>query len=141
MKTGSLALCAMLATLGSSGPFAADSERETIAPAFAHPIANVPGKTMTAIIVSYAPGAKTASHRHGQAFVVGYVLEGSIRSKVDSEEEKVYGVGQSWTERPGAHHRVSENASTTVPAKILAVLVADANAKDLLRFDKPESKK
>ncbi|MCC8391476.1 cupin domain-containing protein [Paraburkholderia sp. MMS20-SJTR3] len=107
-----------------------------ITPAFAVPIANVPGKTMTALVVDYAPGGKSAPHRHGQAFVVGYVLSGEIRSRVDNGAEHVYRAGQSWTEKPGAHHRVSENASATEPAKLLAIFVADTNDKKLLTFDR-----
>lgn len=110
---------------------AADEVREVIVPAFEYPIGNVPGKKMTALLVSYAPGAKTPAHLHGQAFVVGYVLEGSIRSKVDDGEAKVFRAGESWTENPGARHQISENASASEPAKLLAVLVSDAEAKDL----------
>ncbi|NML31211.1 cupin domain-containing protein [Paraburkholderia antibiotica] len=109
---------------------------ETITPAFATPVANVPGKTMTALVVDYAPGGKSAPHRHGQAFVVGYVLSGAIRSRVDHGAEHVYHAGESWTEKPGAHHMVSENASATEPAKLLAIFVADTDDKNLVTFDK-----
>jgi len=78
--------------------------RETITPAFAHAIANVPDKTHTALVVAYPPGGKTPPHRHGQAFVVGYVLEGVIRSRIDSGKEQVFHAGESWTEKPGVHH-------------------------------------
>ncbi|HJU09711.1 MAG TPA: hypothetical protein VJ728_02480, partial [Candidatus Binataceae bacterium] len=44
-----------------------DTPRETIAPAFKVPIANVPGKTMTAFVVEYPPGGKTPPHRHDSA--------------------------------------------------------------------------
>ena len=110
--------------------------RETITPAFAEAIANVPGKTMTALVVDYAPGGKSPSHRHGQAFVVGYVLSGAIRSRVNDGETRVYHAGEYWTEKPGVHHTVSENASPTEPAKLLAIFVADTNDKDLVTFDK-----
>ena len=120
---------------------AVDAQREAIVPAFAHPIANVPGKTLTALIVTYAPGAKTPAHRHGQSFVVGYVLEGAIRSKLDNGEERVYRTGESWTEKPGAHHSVSENASATEPAKLMAVFIAKTNAKDLFTLNGSNVKK
>jgi hypothetical protein len=38
-------------------------------------------------------------------------------------------------EQPGAHHRISENASTTEPAKLLAIFVADTNETELTRND------
>lgn len=110
--------------------------RETITPAFAEAIANVPGKKMTALIVDYAPGGKSVPHRHGQAFVVAYVLSGAIRSQVNNGEEKVYHAGEHWTEKPGVHHTMSENASTTEPAKLLAIFVADSNDTNLVTFDK-----
>lgn len=128
-----------LAFLGTAQPvFAADTAatQETITPAFAEAIANVPGKTMTALVVDYAPGGKSLPHRHGQAFVVAYVLSGAIRSQVNNGEVRVYHAGESWTEKPGAHHMVSENASDTEPAKLLAIFVADTNDKQLVTFDK-----
>ena len=118
--------------------FAADTAaaRETITPAFTEAIANVPGKTMTTLVVDYAPGGKSPSHRHGQAFVVAYVLSGAIRSRVNDGETRVFHAGEHWTEKPGAHHTVSENASGTEPAKLLAIFVADTKDKNLVTYDK-----
>ncbi len=113
-----------------------EAPRETIVPAFAHAIANVPGKKITALIVNYAPGGKTPAHRHGSAFVVGYVLEGAIRSRVGNGKEQVFHAGESWTETPGAHHTVSDNASQTEPAKLLAIFIADSKETGLLTIDK-----
>jgi quercetin dioxygenase-like cupin family protein len=142
MKIQSIVLATVFATHVSvtvptnvlaAGPKA---EGETIAPAFAHAVANVPGKTLTAVVVTYAPGGKTPPHRHGQAFVVGYVLEGAIRSKIDNGKAQVFRAGESWTEKPGVHHTVSENASDTKPAKLLALFVADTKDKNLIIIDK-----
>jgi quercetin dioxygenase-like cupin family protein len=131
----------VFAMLGaSSAAVAAEAPRETVAPAYAYPIANVPGKTITSLIVTYPPGGKTPTHRHGKAFVVGYVLEGSIRSKLDNGEVRTFKAGESWTEKPGTVHTVSENASATESAKVLAVLIHDAKAKDLLTFDQSKGK-
>lgn len=131
-----IAACAVLGAVPAAHAHGVDGPREAISPAFQTAIANVPGKTMTAIIVDYKPGGVSPSHRHGQAFVVGYVLQGEIRSKVDDGETRVYHAGESWTETPGAHHMVSENASKTKPAKLLAIFVADDNDKDLVTWDK-----
>lgn len=135
------ALTALIAACGFSvstfaGAAAALAARETITPAFHEAIANVPGKSLTALIVDYAPGAKTSPHRHGQAFVVGYVLSGAIRSQVNGGETRTYHAGESWTEKPGAHHTISENASDTEPAKLMAIFVADSNDHDLVTIDK-----
>ncbi|MBN3849560.1 cupin domain-containing protein [Paraburkholderia sp. Ac-20342] len=109
---------------------------ETIKQAYQYAIATVPGKSLTTLIVTYAPGGKSLPHRHGQSFVTAYVLSGAIRSQVEGGEARVYHAGESWTERPGEHHIVSENASNTEPATLIATLIADTNATDLLIFDK-----
>jgi quercetin dioxygenase-like cupin family protein len=137
MKFQSLAIAVLSLTTTCITVAAQPTEqRETVAPAFSHPIANLPGKTLSALVVNYARGAKTPAHRHGQSFVVGYVLEGSIRSKIDNGQEIIYRAGESWTEKPGAHHVVSENGSSTEPAKLLAIFLADSDEKDLVVFDK-----
>jgi quercetin dioxygenase-like cupin family protein len=131
------ALAVLSLATASQTAFAAETAaHETITPALAEAIPNVPGKTMTALVVEYAPGAKSPSHRHGQAFVVGYVLSGAIRSQVDGGEARVFHAGEHWTEKPGAHHTVSENASDTQPAKLLAIFIADTKDKHLVTFDK-----
>ena len=90
-----------------------------------HELPNVPGKSLRAVLVEYDPGAGSPSHRHPpSAFIYARVLEGAIRSKVNDAPERTYQVGESWTEKPGDHHLVSQNASTTAPAKLLAVFIA-----------------
>jgi quercetin dioxygenase-like cupin family protein len=142
MRIQSIALATVFSTLVfvtaptdvlAEGPRA---RGETITPAFAHAIANVPGKTLTAVVVTYGPGGKTPPHRHDQAFVVGYVLEGTIRSKIDNGKAQVFHAGESWTEKPGVHHTVSESASDSKPAKLLALFVADTKEKNLFIPDK-----
>jgi quercetin dioxygenase-like cupin family protein len=39
--------------------------------------------------------------------------------------------GESFSENPGDRHGVSANASTTEPARLLAVFVVDTNEKEL----------
>jgi quercetin dioxygenase-like cupin family protein len=108
----------------------------TVAPAFRQTIPNIPGKSLVAVVVSYAPGAKSAAHHHANsAFISAYVLSGAIRSQVDDEPAKVYRAGESWFERPGAHHKISENASTTEPAQLLAIFVVDTDEKVLTTPD------
>jgi quercetin dioxygenase-like cupin family protein len=98
---------------------------------------NVPGKSMRAVLVEYGPGAASPSHRHpSSAFIYATVLEGEIRSKVNDNPEHVYKAGESWTEVPGDHHKVSANASSTEPARLLAIFVVDTAEKDILIPDK-----
>jgi quercetin dioxygenase-like cupin family protein len=132
---GMLASSQLALAADSTGQAAAAAAAETITPAFAEAIANVPGKKMTALVVDYAPGGKSSPHRHGKAFVVAYVLSGAIRSGVDGKEAQVFHAGEHWIEKPGAHHTVSENASDTEPARLLAIFVADSNDNKLVTFD------
>jgi len=106
--------------------------RQTVTPAFRGAIPNIPGKSLVAVIVDYAPGARSTSHRHApSAFIYAHVIAGAVRSQVDDQPAKVYRAGEGWSENPGAHHRVSENASETEPAKLLAVFVVDSNDSPL----------
>ena len=100
--------------------------RETVTVVADVPIPNLPGKRLVSRVVDYPPGASSVPHRHGSAFVYAYVLSGAVRSQVDDEPVRVYRPGETWFERPGAYHRVSENASDTEPARLLAVLIVDA---------------
>ena len=107
--------------------------RETVTVAADEPIPNLPGKRLVTHIVDYPPGVSSAPHRHaGSAFIYAYVLSGAIRSQVDDEPVRVYRPGETWFENPGSYHRVSENASATEPARLLAVLIVDAAAEQLV---------
>jgi quercetin dioxygenase-like cupin family protein len=102
------------------------AEGDSVSRIFESAMPNVPGKSMTSVIVEYAPGGTSEPHQHaGSGFIFAYVLAGSIRSQVEGESVKVYNTGEFWTEGPGARHVISENASTTEPARLLAVFVAD----------------
>lgn len=95
-------------------------------------IPNIPGKRLVSLIVDYPPGLKSPPHRHADsAFIFAYVLSGKIRSQVNDEPARIYGPGESWFENPGARHRVSDNASDTEPARLLAVFIVDATAKQM----------
>ncbi len=101
--------------------------REAVTVAADEPIPNLPGKRLASLIVDYPPGASSVPHRHARsAFIYAYVLSGEIRSQVDDEPARVYRPGEAWFESPGAHHRVSANASDTEPARLLAVFIVDA---------------
>ena len=136
MKIVPLTLTA-LAALTLAGPAPAQDGSETVAANFSHALPNVPGKTLTAVEVTYPPGAKSPPHRHAKsAFIYAYVVSGSIRSQVGDEPARVYKAGECFFETPGAHHGVSENASDTEPAKLLAVFVVDSDEKTITTYDK-----
>ncbi|HET6854997.1 MAG TPA: cupin domain-containing protein [Pyrinomonadaceae bacterium] len=102
-------------------------------------IPNLPGKRLVSRVIDYPPGGGTPSHRHARsAFIYAYVLAGEIRSQVDDGPPHVYKAGETWFENPGAHHRVSVNASNTEPARLLAVIVVDVSDDQLTIPDSPE---
>jgi quercetin dioxygenase-like cupin family protein len=104
---------------------------------FDRELPNVPGKSLRAVLVEYGPGAASPSHRHpASAFIYATVLEGEIRSQVNDAPEHTYKAGESWTEVPGDHHKVSANASTTKPARLLAIFVVDTSETEILFPDK-----
>lgn len=113
--------------------------QDQVKPVFDHAIPNIKGKRMLTVVVTYPPGAKSMSHRHARsAFIYAYVLSGSIRSKVDNQPVRVYRAGESFYEVPGSHHVISENASESETASLLAVFVVDS--KDRARLTTPDSK-
>lgn len=115
------ALASLLAKLAEADADAASSEVKTL---MSQPAPNLAmdGATITVAEVSYPPGGASARHRHG-GFVVGYVLEGVIRSQVAGQPEQTFTKGQVFYEAPGGIHAVSRNASNTEPARLLAILV------------------
>jgi len=105
--------------------------------AFDQALPNVPGKSLRVVLVEYGPGAGSVSHRHpSSAFIYARVLEGAIRSKVNDAPARTYQAGESWSEQPGDHHQVSQNASAVAPAKLLAIFVVDTSEREIVIPDK-----
>jgi quercetin dioxygenase-like cupin family protein len=132
IRTIIAANCAALAFLMASPMYAHDTEAQTVTENFEAAIPNMPGKSLIAVEVNYAPDAASAPHTHAKsAFIYAYVISGAIESKVNDGETRIYRAGESWSEPPGATHSISRNASKTEPAKLLAVFVLDTNDKAL----------
>jgi quercetin dioxygenase-like cupin family protein len=109
---------------------------EQVKLAFEHEIPNIEGKRMVAVVVTYSPGAKSPAHHHAaSAFIYAHVLSGSIRSQIGNESPNVYQTGEGFYETPGSHHRISENASNTEPASLLAIFVLDSKDSPLTTPD------
>ena len=105
---------------------------ETVQKSFEEKIPNIPGKSLIAVEVEYAPGEASPAHTHAKsAFIYAYVVSGAIESKVDNGKTRIYRAGESWSEQPGATHAISRNASKTEPAKLLAIFVLDTSDKAL----------
>ncbi|MEU8386098.1 cupin domain-containing protein [Streptosporangium sp. NPDC048865] len=102
---------------------------DKLTPLLRQPLPNVEGKTFTSAIVDFPPGARAVPHRHGQAFLYAYVLEGAVRSRLDDEPVRTYRRGEDWVEPPGVHHVLAENVSRTEPAKLLVIFISDPGEK------------
>jgi quercetin dioxygenase-like cupin family protein len=63
--------------------------------------------------------------------VIGYVLEGALRMRVNDGPETVYRAGDTFYEAPGDVHATSANASATEPAKFLAYFTCDRDVAQL----------
>jgi quercetin dioxygenase-like cupin family protein len=114
-------------------PLCASSDRtgstlDTVEPISSHALPNVPGKRVTVVRVFYGPGGFTRAHRHAGS-VTAYITKGEIRSQLAGGVIETFKVGQSFFEPLGAVHLVSANASTTEPAELIAVFVADEGAQ------------
>ena len=127
-----LIVCALIvATLGVGSAIAADKNAK-VTLVYEHALPNVPGKSIKGVLVEYDPGGSSPAHTHPKsAFIYATVLAGSIRSSVNDGPVVTYHTGQSFSEMPGDRHSVSENASKTEPAKLLAVFVVDTDEKEL----------
>jgi quercetin dioxygenase-like cupin family protein len=85
---------------------------------------DMPNKEVQMVTVEYPPGGSSPPHRH-DAHVFVYVLDGTLRMQVAGHEPVLVHTGETFYEGPADVHQVSANASTTAPAKFLAVLIKD----------------
>src|ERR1700754_2026362 len=131
-----LIVAVMLAPAARAEPAPGNVDQiPVVRPVFNQP-SNVPGKSLEAVTVSYPPGSKSGPHHHAKsAFIMAYVISGAIRSQVEGEPTRVYHAGETWSEAPGAHHTISENASATEPAELLAVFLVDTGDGPLTTDD------
>lgn len=88
-----------------------------------HPLPNCPGKTIVGLKVDFAPNASTPPHTHAGAFVAVQVVSGYVYNKMNDAPMAIFGPGESFFEYPGCRHRISDNASSTEPASIVATLI------------------
>ena len=132
IRTSIAAACAAL-VFSMAGPIHAhDGKAQTVTKNFEAAIPNIPGKSLIAVEVDYAPGAASVPHTHAKsAFIYAYVISGAIESKVNDGETRIYRAGESFSEPPGAMHWICRNASKTEPAKLLAIFVLDTNDSPL----------
>ena len=132
-------LCATALVLASVAAATAHDTNsgENVKVVYDQPLPNVPGKSLKGVLVEYAPGGTSPAHTHpNSAFIYATVLEGAITSQVNNGPVTVYHAGENFSEYPGDHHAVSENASKTERAHLLAVFVVDTNETNLTVYEK-----
>jgi quercetin dioxygenase-like cupin family protein len=94
--------------------------------AFSHPLPTLDGSRLkvTIVEVTYGAGESSPPHSH-PCPVIGYVIDGVLRTQVKGESEHIYHAGESFYEAPNGIHQVSANASQTAPVRFLAYFVCD----------------
>ena len=116
-------LCSLLVTAVPFGAASAQSAPQPIVvPVMQKDLADMPGREMLMLSVEHPPGAVEHIHRH-DAYAFVYVLEGTIVEGVRGGQEVTLTPGQAFYEGPNDVHTVGRNASTTMPAKFVVVLV------------------
>jgi quercetin dioxygenase-like cupin family protein len=107
--------------------------------AFSHDLPRLIGDklSVTIVEVNYGPGESSAPHSH-PCPIIGYVLEGTLRTQIKGEPEAIYKAGESFYEAPNGVHLVSANASDKERARLLAYFVCDRH--EPLSVAAPENK-
>src|SRR5260370_8675488 len=114
IRTIIAATCAALAFSMAGAASAHDGEAQTVTKNFEAAIPNIPGKSLVALEVDYAPGAASPSHTHAEsAFIYAYVISGAIESKVNDGETRIYRAGESWPDAPAPLHSISRTPTKT----------------------------
>lgn len=123
------------APAGPAPAIATTTPAETRTVLLEQQLPNVKGKTFTSVLITFPPGGRAGPHKHGNAFVYAYVLDGTFRSRLAGEGVRTFRQGENWTEPPGTHHLLTENTSRTQPGRLLVIFIADAGSE--LKIDDP----
>ena len=107
----------------------AQTTRERGRLAFSHALPRLDGGHLQVklVDVAYAPGESSPPHTH-PCPIVGYVLEGAVRMRVNGSAEAIYKAGQGFYEEANGRHLVSANVSRTERARFLAYFTCDHDA-------------
>lgn len=98
------AACAV--SLAIAMPAAARGVGEVVTPQFEQAIPNIPGKSLIAVVVDYAPGGASPSHAHAKsAFIFGYVVSGAIETQVNDEPKRIVRAGEELLRAAGRPSR------------------------------------
>src|SRR5438132_908452 len=120
------AVVVLCAAIAGSPASAQVKTRERARIVFSQFLPRLDGDHLKAAVVevNYGPGESSSPHSHPCA-VIGYVVEGALRTQVKGGAEATYQAGESFYEAANGVHVVSANASQTKPAKFIAYFVCD----------------
>jgi quercetin dioxygenase-like cupin family protein len=107
------------------------AQEAVVTPLMTKELADMPGKEALMLMVEYPPGSKDAVHRHNADTFV-YVLEGSIVMQLKGGKPVTLTAGQTFYEGPDDVHVVGRNASSTKPARFVALLLKKQGAPALV---------
>jgi quercetin dioxygenase-like cupin family protein len=99
---------------------------------YKYKLPNTPDKSIIGLKVTFPPGACTPPHTHHGASVAVHVLTGTVLNKMNNAPMAVLKAGDSFFEAPGCRHRISDNASKTEEASLLATLVMETAKAEAL---------
>jgi quercetin dioxygenase-like cupin family protein len=125
-----LVSCLVLLVLGTSSPRARNNQelypKDTARLVIEQPLPSLDGAHLRVIIreVNYAPGESSPPHTH-PCPVIAYVLQGAFNIHIRGGIDAIYKKGQTFYEPPNSVHEVSQNASTTEEARLIAYFVCD----------------
>lgn len=135
VRCSGITCAAFLITCGGvAGPVGGGA---TVRTTLSHTLPALPGSAprVTVLEVGYGPGGSSPPHRHPCA-VIGYVINGSLRSATGTGPDTIYRAGDSFYEEPDALHRVSANASNEVPVTFTASFLCGRDT--LLSVEPPD---
>jgi len=129
-----MALAITVSASGQANTPATPHDRARVA--LSQPLPGLSGDRLKATLVEvhYGPGESSPPHSHPCA-VVGYVIQGKVRSQVKGEPEKTYKTGDSFYEPANAVHLVSANASFSDPAAFVAFFLCDQDGPLSVNLD------
>ena len=127
MWTVKISAAAFLAGMLCLAGVGANAQEPKVTPVMMKNLTDIAGKQLVVLTVEYAPAGADAPHRHNADALV-YVLEGSVIEQVKGGKPDTLTAGQTFYEGPNDIHIVGRNASTTEPAKLVAILVKKQGA-------------
>ena len=122
MNTGRITILATVAIIACAPKGPPEVARQVLSQAM--PALDGAHVQVTLVEVQYAPGGGSAPHSH-TCPVIGYVLEGALRTQVQQGAAHVYQAGESFYEAANLVHLVSANASDRAPVRFLAAFICD----------------